>query len=89
MELNQFLGLLTQDQFDEFWEHCKFLEHHIDAYGIKHHLYVLHGFYVELTSDINGKLDPYLQAFIDGPRLDKYIQEDIDFIEKILRIDKK
>ncbi|GMN12126.1 hypothetical protein MTsPCn9_34370 [Croceitalea sp. MTPC9] len=84
MELRNFLGLQTYDQFEEFWEHCKFLEHHIDAYGIKHHLYALHKFYVELTSDSSGHLDPHLHAFTDGPRLDKYRQSDIDYINEVL-----
>lgn len=88
MELNQFLGLSTYDQFEHFWDHCKFLEHHIDHVGIKHHLYRLHDFYAELTSDLTGQLDPYIHAFVDGPRLDKYRQSDIDYINEILSLKK-
>ena len=85
MELKEFLGLHTKQQFDEFWENCIFLEHYIDALGVKHHLYALHDFYVELTSEGDNPIDSFLHAFIDGPRLDKYRQSDIDFIEKVLK----
>jgi len=86
MDIKTFLGMQTYDQFEEFWEHCKFLEHHVDYTGVKYHLYRLHGFYAELTSDMTGKLDPHIHAFIDGPRLDKYRQSDIDYINDVLNL---
>lgn len=88
MDIKTFLGLQTYDQFEYFWEHCTFLEHYIDCDGIKFHLYRLHDFYAELTSDISGHLDPYVHAFVDGPRLDKYRQGDINYINEILSMKK-
>ena len=84
MDIKTFLGLSTYDQFEHFWDHCKFLEHHIDHIDIKYHLYRLHDFYAELTSDLTGQLDPYIHVFVDGPRLDKYRQGDIDCIKETL-----
>lgn len=86
MKLKTFLGLNTPEQYEEFSDNCKFLEHYIDNDGIKHHLYSLHDFYVELTS-IDGNLDPNFNAFIDGPRLEKYMLGDLLYIHKILKID--
>jgi len=85
MRLNDFLVLRTEKQYEEFWEYCKFIEHHIDAEKVKHHLYAVHNFYVELTSDLHGNLNPCIHAFTDGARLEKYMKTDIDYIRKILR----
>lgn len=84
MDIRTFLGLSTYDQFEHFWDHCTFLEHHIDHVGITHHLYHLHDFYAELTSDISGRLDPCIHVFVDGPRLDKYRLGDIEFLQNLL-----
>lgn len=84
MKLDTFLGLNTPEQYEEFWENCKFVEHYINTDGVKHHLYSLHDFYVELTS-VNEKLDPNFNAFVDGPRLEKYMLDELEYIHRILK----
>lgn len=86
MTLKQFLGLSTEAQFEEFWSHCIFLEHYVDI-ELKYHLYKLHNFYIELTSDDSGKLDPFLSAFIDGPRFDKYTLDGMKQVNDILDLE--
>ncbi len=84
MDIIQFLGLPEEEQFMEFWDKCTFLEHYRDI-ECKYHLYRLHDFYVELTSDSEVGLYNTLAAFKSGPRLDKYRQSDIDYIESVLK----
>ena len=88
MEIIRFLGLGEAEQWEEFWGNCEFLEYYIDI-DVKHHLYRLHDFYVELTSDVTEKLNPVLHVFVDGPRLDKYRQGDIDFINGALGLEEQ
>ena len=81
MKLKTFLGLDTPEQYERFWDNCIFLEHYIDV-GVKYHLYYLYDFYVELRSDMNGKLNLELHTFTEGSRLDKYRQGELDYIAK-------
>lgn len=81
MKLKTFLGLDTPEQFVWFWDNCIFLAYYVDE-DVKYHLYYLYDFYVELTSDMEGKLNTELHAFGEGPRLDKYRQGELDYIAK-------
>lgn len=85
MDILEFQGLGEAEQWEEFWDHCIFLAHYIDI-DTRHHLYRLHDFYVELTSDSAIGLYNTQNAFIDGPRLDKYIENDLLYITEGLDI---
>ena len=84
MGIVQFLGLSKEERFFHFWDNCTFLEHYRDI-DCRYHLYRLHDFYVELTSDSEVGLYDTLAAFKNGPRLDKYRQGDINYIDRVLR----
>lgn len=85
MDFKTFLGLPEEEQWETFWDRCIFVEHYIDL-DCKCHLYRLHDFYVELTSGPGG-LHNVLNAFVDGPRLDKYVEGNLMYIKKTLRTD--
>ncbi|MEM1260296.1 MAG: hypothetical protein AAF575_00155 [Bacteroidota bacterium] len=84
MELIEFLGLKEEEQWEEFCEHCVFITKFHDLER-KHHLFMLHGFFVELVMDNFSKTQKSMNAFIFGPRLDKYFEREMAYIEKILQ----
>jgi len=80
------LDLPEQEMWEEFWDNRDnyiFLEHYVDI-GLKYHLYRLHDFYVELTSEERTGIQNTLTAFIEEPRLDKYMRGNLFFIRKTL-----
>lgn len=72
MRLEEFLGLEEAEQWEEFWANCSFIEHY-QGIDFKNHLYALHKFYVELTTDAKEKMVPSMNVFSYGPRLEKYL----------------
>lgn len=82
MGIIEFLGLGEQQQWEYFWDHCSFVEHYVDIEH-KYHLYALHNFYVELTSDVDERLNKHMNVFESGPRLEKYLLGGVD-VSKLL-----
>ncbi len=65
MTIIRFLALPKEEQWEELWDKCTFLEHYVDT-GVKYYLYRLHDFYEELTSDGTNGLNNTLAVFKDG-----------------------
>lgn len=86
MDGRSFLGLPEQEMCEEFCDNCIFLEHCVDI-ALKYHLCRLHNFCVELTSEERTGIQNSLTAFVDGPRLDKYMRGNLFFIRKTLDTD--
>ena len=86
MDLITFLGLPEGEQWEEFSQDSIFLARYEDI-DVHQELYRLHGFYVELSSAPGLGLDKSMNAFIKGPRLDKYMAGDLDYIFTDLEID--
>ncbi len=86
MDILEFLGQGEAEQWEEFSEHCIFLAKYEDI-DVTQHLFKLHDFYVELSSDSQMVLSQAMNAFLYGPRLDKYMAGDLDFIYTDLEID--
>ncbi len=86
MDLITFLGLPEGEQWEEFTQHSIFLARYEDI-DVHQDLYRLHGFYVELSSAPGLGLDQVMNAFTKGPRLDKYMAGDLDYIFTDLEID--
>lgn len=87
MDLMTFLGLPEGEQWEEFCDYAIFLSKYRDI-DITSNLFRLYDFYVELTVDSGTETGHHMNAFIDGPRLDKYRQADIDYINEILSLKK-
>ena len=86
MDIIEFLGLGEAEQWEEFTDGKIFIAEYKDI-DVYHQLYLLHDFYIELSSVPSSTLHQNLNAFIMGPRLDKYIAGDIDYMYTDLQMD--
>ncbi|MGB6150738.1 MAG: hypothetical protein WBG48_02000 [Pricia sp.] len=86
MQILDFLGLGEAEQWEEFSVGGIFLAEYKDI-DVYHQLYLLYDFYIELNYAPSCELHQNLNAFVKGPRLDKYIAGDIDYIYTDLEID--
>lgn len=86
MDILEFLGLGEEEQWEEFSDAGIFLSDYFDI-DVHNQLYGLHDFYVELSSTPLSELNQTMNAFVDGPRLDKYMAGDLDYIFTDLEVD--
>lgn len=85
MGIIEFLGLSEPEQWDEFSEHCVFIAKYQDV-DVHHNLFLVHDFFVELTSDSGIQLYQSMNAFLYGERLDKYMENDLIYIAETLKL---
>ncbi len=71
MDLYEFQNLKTEDQWDELWEKGKYAGS-FTSEDLAIELYTVYGFYVEVEFDTRNGSTLGINAFEDGPRLEKY-----------------
>lgn len=86
MDIIEFLGMGENEQWEEFLQEGIFLAKYEDI-DVTQELFRLHEFYVELSYPPISNSQVAMNAFLNGPRYDKYIAGDLDFVYTDLEID--